>query len=226
MARRKKKQEIDKLIQQASHEIATKPEYSLVVDPTNKYEFTDEQKKFIENFVQLRNVEISAQLSGLDPNEALSFALSYNAQEEVRRINKAIAHRQFSTKMANLDEIGGYLTSLLTGENLPFAEILSVKDKIDVAKLLIKVNELQQDSINDPSILMGKSLDFDLNDLSVKTIKSLLENMETDEDVRNIDVTRMSPEEVARVRTQPKEITELMGLLKKTRGGKNEQTSS
>lgn len=219
---RKKKEEIDKIIEEHTNAIMEKPEYSLVVDPTNKYEFTDEQKQFIEKFVQLRNVEMAADLAEMDQKEALSFVLSYNAQEEIRRINRAIAHRQFKTKMAKLDDIGGYLTSLLTGENQPFSEILSVKDKIKVAELLVKVNELQQDSLENPSLIVGKSIDIDLNNLSVKTIKALLENMDLDEEVKNIDTTKMTPEEVARIRTQPKEVTELMGLLRKNKGGKNE----
>ena len=219
----RKKKDIDNLIMQQQQAVQENPEYSLVVDPLNKYKFTDEEKKFIENFVQLRNVEIAAQLSGLDPTIALSFALSYNAQEEVRRINKAIAHRQFSTKMANLEEIGGYLTSLLTGENLPFAEILTVKDKIDVTKLLVKVNELQIEGIENPATIMGKNIDVDLNNLSVETIKSLLDNLDKNDDIKQIDFTKMNPEEIAKIKTQPKQITELMGLInKKKEGGKNE----
>lgn len=212
----KKKEEVDKIIEEHSKDVATREEYSLLVDPTNRYKFTDEQKVFIEKYIQLRNVEVSAQLSGLEQNDALSFLLSYNVQEEIRRINKAIAHRQFTNKMASLEQMGGYLTSLLTGELSPMYEgaQIGIEEKLQISKMIVEINKLKLEGVSNPSTIMGKNIDTDLNNLSVKTIKSLLENMD-DVDLSKVDISKMSPEEIARYKVQPQEITELMNLINK-----------
>ena len=107
--------------------------------------------------------------------ERYTIFMDYKTQCEIRRINKAICQLQFQTKMATLDEIGGYLTSLLEG-NTVMAETLTLQDKLKVSELLMKVHQIQQEGINNPQTVLTRDLNIDLSKLSTKTIKALIDN--------------------------------------------------
>ena len=61
----KKKNEINKisaseaplLYEGYKEQLETNPQYSLEVDPLDKYKFSAEQKKFIEYYIQLKNIQ-------------------------------------------------------------------------------------------------------------------------------------------------------------------------
>lgn len=195
---------------QKSHiqEVESSPEYSLIVDPENKYNMCEGQKKFIEYYVQFKNVETAAELTGIDMDIAKQYFVSWNTQQEIRRINRALYHRQFNNKLLSLDEIGGYLTSLLTDENVPIGDQLKSRDKLAVAKMLIDLIELKKESFENPQVIMSKNLDVQIKNLSISTIQSLLNQNERDKvELRNkiYENEDLSIEEKAYLETLPTE---------------------
>lgn len=179
-------------------------EYSLEVDPTNKYNLSDEQKRFIKNYVNFKSIMAASEFSEISPEQGKQFFVSYATQQEIRRLNKALYHRQFANKLLSLDEIGGYLTSILT-DDVVLADQLKSNDKIKVAQMIIDLNKLKLEALsNNPSVVMNKDLDEELQHLSVDTIKRLLEtndsvNLKEKKDVINQfeDSNKMSLEEKA-----------------------------
>lgn len=156
-------------------ELASDITYSLDVDPTNQYNFSPTTKAFIKYYIEYHDISASAQLCSLEVDDAIEIFKSYPVQEEIRRINRAKYHYQFSRKILSLNELGGYLTSLIDDADIPYADRLSTKDKLSVVKMLIDLNQFKSMSFEDPSILMTKSINDKLKDLSVGAIKAMLE---------------------------------------------------
>lgn len=251
MGRKKKRANIDEARQELAlqqintrelqaeyeHELDTNPKYSLDVDPENKYSLSDSQKDFIKYYVNFKNINTAADLCGIDMDTAKAFFISYPTQTEVRRINLAMYHRQFQQRLVSLDEIGGYLTSLLV-DDVPYADRLKTTEKLRIVELLIRLNEMKQNAMLDPSALMEKDLDAEIQSLSVITIKQLLKTSEkvknkthivsdinaedakkADDAINNTDLT---PEEQAYLSTlSTKDILTLLNDTNEA-GGKNE----
>ena len=213
MGRPKKKTNLEKLKEEYALELQNNPELSLSIDPTNKYKFDDTEKKFIEAYIQTKNVGYAISVSEMDESKSMGFLMDYRTQSEIRRINKAICQLQFQTKMVTLDEIGGYLTALLEG-NAVLAEQPSMQDKMKIVEMLLKVHQIQQDAIKEPQTLLQRDLNIDLSKLSTKTIKALIDNYKVN-DIDEIMNSNMTPEEIANLKTQSKSIIELMKMLNK-----------
>lgn len=201
-------------------------EYSLDVDPTNKYNLSDDQRNFIRHYVNFKSIDAAADLTGISPEQAKQFFVSYATQQEIRRINKALYHRQFANKLLSLDEIGGYLTSILT-DDVVMADRLKATDKIKVAQMIIDLNTLKLEALtNNPSVVTNKDIDSELQSLSVDTIKRLLEtndkesNKDKKDAVNKIDKDNsLSLEEKAYLESLPTK--ELLKMIDKE-GGKND----
>lgn len=204
--------------------INTDPEFSLEVDPENKYKMTKNQKEFIKQYVQFKNIPLACQLAGIDEKEGKAYYLAYSSQQEIRRINLAMYHRQFSTKLLDLDQIGGYLTSLLVDENVAVADRLNTKDKLKVAQMIIDLNELKRTAFSDPGVIDAVVVTEQIKDLSVKSIKQLISashsteaNKSKDEIIEQLDEeNNLSGEEVAYLKTLP--VEQLLDLLEKGNG--------
>lgn len=153
----------------------TDPQYSLVVDPLNKYKLDVTTKEFVRHYIEHRNILTAAMFCHIENDRALELFTSYPVQQEVRRISRALYHRQFSKKMMNLTEIGGYLTSLIEDSEIPTADRLPIRDKLAVIRMLIELNQLKLASMGDPSVLAMHDVNILIKDLSVGAIKSLLE---------------------------------------------------
>ena len=206
-------------------ELETNPKYSLEVDPENKYEWTDEEKKFVQLYVNYKSIPTVAEFMDIKTEVARAYYLSYKCQQEIRRINLALYQRQFASRLLNLEEIGGYLTSLLTDSYVSNADQLRPKDKLEVAKMIIDINKLKIDSLHQPEILMVKELDSEIKNLSISTIKRLLYEDKNMREKNNIVATyeeNLLPEESALLSTLP--TNELLDLIESTNkgGSKNE----
>lgn len=196
------------LLEQYQDKLDADPKYSLIVDPENKYSMPDSQKKFIEYYVQYKNVATAADLAKIDIDTAKDYLVAYSTQQEVRRINLAMYHRQFSTKMLNIEAIGGYLSSLLVDENVPIADRLKTMDKVAVARIIIDLNKYQQESLVNPIAVSEKDLETQIKDLSVEAIRDLiaanskqsLPDSKKDELIKQLNVD-LSTEEEAYLRT-------------------------
>lgn len=197
------------------------PKYSLDVDPEDKYNMSEEQKLFIMHYVQVKNVILAAELAGIDEQRAKSYFVAYNSQQEIRRINMAMYQRQFSNKILTIEEIGGYLSSLITDENVALADRLKTQDKLKVAQMILDLNDFRKTMLNDPNVVMTIDIESEIKDLSVGAIKKLISqnkaapSKEKDEiiDQINSDNT-FTMEEIAYLKTLS--VSELLQLLDDT----------
>lgn len=198
--------------------------YSLTIDPTNKYKFNDIEKLFIENYIQHRNVPLASRLSGLTENEGLELYKKYEIKEEIERINIAIYLRNFGQKMLSLDEIGGWLSAVMT-DQVPEVDKVSTKDKLAFAKMLVEIHELKKKSYDNPQLIDGEVIDATLSNLSVKSIKQLIDasndtstgDISKDELIDKINVDgSLSPTDIAALKSMNKE--ELLNLLEELNG--------
>lgn len=154
----------------------TDPRYSLEVDPTNRYNFTDTEKDFISQMVQYKNVQfVSMVMLNIPLEEGVELYKSYNIQQEIKRINLAMYARRFATKMADLDQLGGFLTSGLIDENIPVSERWGPKEKLTATKMLINLNVLKKESLHRPDVIEEIEIQKDLDKLSPNDLKRLIE---------------------------------------------------
>lgn len=228
MARPRKKKDtklvpvenVEELQRDYSLALASDPKYSLSVDPENKYGMSEAQKKFISYYVQFKNINTAAELAEIDQDEANRLFVSYYTQSEIRRINMALYSHQFEAKLLNIDQIGGYLTSLITGENIPIADQLRTPEKLRVIELLLRVNEIKANAFVDPNEFMQQDYELEIKQLSIKSIKSLLAQKAKSTDVSKL-TEGLTMEEAAYIETLPaKDLLQMIENMNK--GEKNE----
>lgn len=205
-------------------EIKTNLDYSLEIDPYHKYNFTPDQIEFIRNYIQFKNVATAAELSKIDVDKGKEYFLNYNIQKEIRRIHSALYQRQFCSKLLSLDQMGGYLTSLLTDSNVPIADRLTSSEKLKVIDIMLKITEMKAEGMAQPEIIIEKDLDEQIKDLSVDTIKHLLEQ-KSDKNKKQEMISKMdkdstlSLEEKSYLQTLP--TSELLKILNEINKGEN-----
>ena len=154
--------------------LKTNPQYSLIVDPENKYDLSDKEKEFIGLYCEFKNIEMSAIMSKMPLEEAFALFASYPCQQEIRRINVAMYQTQFANKLIGLNELGGYLSCLLS-DNVPAGDRISPEDKLLVAKLILDLHKyLNERLTSNPSDVIDLPVEEELRELSVNSIKSLL----------------------------------------------------
>lgn len=159
----------------------TDEEFSLEIDPLNYYNFDKEEKDFIKNYCQYKNILLAADMSNIEVSKAKEIFNKYLVQEEIRRINRAMYHKSFAHKLLSLDDLGGYLSCLLTDENIPIGDRLLNKDKLKVVEQLIKLHELKQETLNDPKKIIDTDIEQELKELSVGSLKNLIKKSEENE---------------------------------------------
>ncbi len=208
-------------------ELDENPEYSLVVDPTDKYSMSETQKAFIKNYVNFKSIPMAAKLTGIDLDTAGSYFVAWSSQQEIRRINKAMYQRQFSHKLLTIDELGSYLSSLITDENVPLADRVKTMDKVRIAQMLIDLQLYKNQAVNNPEELMDVDLEGEIKELSVQSIKMLLyqkkSKKENKKDIIDVSANDLLPEEETFLKTLPAD--ELLKLIDETnkRGNDNEK---
>jgi hypothetical protein len=212
--------DVAQLQKEYAKEIDEDPQYSLEPDPTGELQMSETQKDFIRHYVEFKNINTAAELTYIDADTAKAFFVAYNTQQEIRRINRALYHRQFASKLVSLDDIGGYLSSLLTGDNVPLADQLKTTEKLRVVELLLRVNEMKSQSMQDPSQLAHSDIESQLKNLSVKTIQQLLVQNNTvvvqqkNDAINKLDDGTLSVEEKAYLSSLP--MSELLKLIDET----------
>lgn len=156
------------------------PQYSLLVDPEGKYGFNEEEKNFIAIYCEFKNTELAALLSNIKLEKALALFGSYGAQQEIRRINNAMYQQQFSKKMLTLEQIGGYLSSLIM-DDVPTGDRVGSKDKIQITNTLLKIHEMLNNAVNNPKELIEIDIEEELSNLSLDSLKRLLDSSNKEE---------------------------------------------
>lgn len=190
-------------------------EFSLTVDPTNKYSMSDSQKAFVRHYVDFKSIPMAAELSGIDLDTAKSYYVAYSTQQEIRRLNRALYQRQFSNKLLTIDEIESWLSSLITDENVPVADRVKTMDKVKIAQMLIDLQLYKHDAINNPQNIIDVDIESQIKKLSIKSIKSLISQTNEKKDDKNMTKenlsVNMTPEEDAFLKTLPaKDVLNLM----------------
>ena len=152
------------------------PQYSLEVDPTNKYHFSNDEKEFVKLYCEYKNLAVVSQLLGLEPDVATLMMRNFKIMAEIKRINKAQYHQRIAAKMISLDELGGYLTTLIS-DDVPVGDQVDIKQKMNAAKMLIDIQKLKYETSQNVEVLNAvpvESLTDKIKDLSTSEIKTLL----------------------------------------------------
>lgn len=166
---------LPKVIEDYVEDIESNPLYSTTPDPEGKLGLNEDMIKFIENYVQTKNISLASNLAGITPQKGRAYYNNYIIANEIRRINQALVHRQFSTKMLNLTQVGGWLTSQITGKDVPVVDRLSPRERLSAAKLIVDINELQMRGFTSPQkVLDFSTIQDDVKDMSVDDIKKLI----------------------------------------------------
>lgn len=189
------------------------PEYSLQADPKGIYRLNKTQKLFIEAYSQFKNVNAAANIAKIDIDSAKDFFGTYACQQEIRRINAAMCQRQFAHKILTLDEIGGFLSSIIT-DNVPVADRVDTMDKVNIARTLIDLNKYKRDLISDGTPSSIRDISDEIKELSVDTIQKLLTQSESNEIRPLLDEKSLTPEERAYLDTLSTK--ELLSLIEST----------
>lgn len=214
--------EADKMIAEYQNMLDNDLKYSLMVDPEDKYSMEEAQKTFIKYYIDFKDIVAAATLADIDIDTARAYLKSYASQQEIRRINLAMYHRQFSTKLLSIDAIGGWLSSLLMDLNVPIADRLKTTDKLRVAQMIIDLNKAKQESLFNPSIIVEKDIEAQIKDLSVETLRQLIasntlleqpQSEEKDAIIKQL-CSGMSSEEEAFLRTLS--VEELLKLVEES----------
>lgn len=192
--------------------IRTDPKYSLMIDPEGKYNFSQKDKDFIQWMIQYKNVQfVSTIMMNIPIEEGVEMYKRYDVQTEIKRLNMAYYARRFATKMADLEQLGGYLTSGLTDENIPVADRWSAKEKLTATKMLISLNMMKGKAFDSPQVVEVVEIQKDLDKLSPNELKQLIEytadeDPEKDKLIQVIDPNGdLTMEELKNLRTMPLE---------------------
>ncbi len=225
--------EMRQIEQEFASELDTNPQFSLEVDPLRQYDLDEIDVEFIQHMVQYKNIRfVGTVLMKLDENEALNIYKKYAVQQEIKRINLAMYARRFCSKMADLDALGGYLTTALTDENVPIADRLSGKDKLTAVRLLMELNALKMEAWEHPEVVDVVAVEAEIKKLNVRDIEKLIENSDEDDKIiqkKNELISKidkdglLSPEEITYLRTLTND--ELEKLLKETEVSTNNETN-
>lgn len=232
---RKKKKEINLLDNDAlrvldehyHEELNTNPLYSLEIDPTNKYHMNEELKKFVTIYLNTHNLSKTCDLLDMEMSEGKTYYNMFCVQQEIRRLSMAMYHHRFNTKMASLDEIGGFLTSMIMDYCVPDYNKATPKDKIAAARLIVDINKIKNQAIQDPNTFDVIDVEAEIKDLSVNSIKALIKasedkdkikeiKNEKDEIINQLNINNsLSPEELTQLKSLSiKELSEILDSLK------------
>lgn len=198
--------------------LKTDPLYSLEADPTGALNLTNEEKRFIELYINYRNFGVVSTMMNIKVEDAVNIYMKFDVKNEIERINSAIYKHQYCKKMIDIDEIGGYLSSLMDDSFVPEVDRLKPMDKVKVADMILKVRQIQNEILqrNQEIIDVGKTDDA-LKELSVSSIKQLIDNIESgdsaldEETEQKIKDSTMSPSDIDALKSLP--TTDIISIL-------------
>ncbi len=194
------------------------------VDKDGKYELSDVQKEFVKYYIEFKNIPLAAQFIGIDEALAVDIFKGYGVQEEIKRINTELYRKKFNNKMLSLSELGSYISSLITNEDVPINEQLNKKEKLDAVRLLINIYDLKNKAIDNPAELnvYDYTTEEEIKKLSLSSIKSLLNEKGKEEKknelIKTIDRAGLLTIE-DKALMQSLSIDELVTLLNEVNGG-------
>lgn len=128
------------------------------IDAQNEYFMTDIQKEFVFLYTQYHDPFVVGEMLHLTLEETFEVWSNYYVKRALEQLGKIMFYKQLAVKLDSIDELGGYLTSLLTDQNIPECDKLSPKEKLSICDLIIKLNEYK-------ATLFIRSPDFVYKDL-------------------------------------------------------------
>lgn len=161
------------------------------INSQHEHFMTDTQKEFVLLYSQYHDPFVVGDMLRLTREETVEVWSNYYVQRALEELGQIMFHKQLVAKLDSIDELGGYLTSLLTDQDIPQCDKLSPKDKLAVCKLIIQLNEFK-------ASLFVNSPDFIYKDLPegnpTKTkIVDFLKSQSTKEE-RQRKTSRLPPE--------------------------------
>ena len=207
-------------------ELESDLQYSLTVDPLNQYNLTEEHRTFIKLYCQYKNLGFVANTMKISTEDANMYFTSYASQQEIRRINAAMYHRRFHHKMLSLDEIGGFLSSLITDENVPFNDRLNSMDKVKVAGMIVDLNKFKSTAMQNPH--ETDYIEETVKDMSINSIRALLaqttnhtEDGQKEQLINSLNVDNiLTPEEIELLKSMS--VKELLMMINELNKGKKD----
>ena len=199
--------ELPKLQQDIEDSLLYDPKYAVYPDPDGTLGLSEQEKSFIVAYTETKSVSMSAELCSMPFDLARKYFCSNRIQREIRRINRAMYYHHFMKRFLTIDELGGYLTSVLTDDNVAETDRLTSLEKLDVVRLIIQLNEYKAMALHNPSQAM--EADFDISDLSIETIQQLLstskDSSEKEALINSLPKYRLSTEEIEYLKSLPLE---------------------
>lgn len=152
------------------------PQYSLEPDPTGKLKLSSTEKRFIQAYSEYRSIPVACIVAGITEEEGREIYFDPRCSDERQRLNRVRNYRRFSKRLLSLDEIGGYLTSLLIDEDIAEGDLLSSKDKLQVTKQIMDIHKLKAEALTNPRVI--ENIDFsdkDVEDLTPEELRRLID---------------------------------------------------
>lgn len=156
--------------------LQTDPKYSLEIDPTGELGMSVAEKKLLKTYMDCRSLPMACELCGISLEDGKKMFYDDNSCNERMRLNRAKNYRKFMNRLLSVDEIGGYLTSMLMDEDNVSEAPLSTKDKIAIVHEIVSLNKLKAEAYNNPRIL--ENVEFtenDIQDLTPEDLKKLID---------------------------------------------------
>lgn len=191
----------------------TDPKYALTPDPTGSLNLSEDQKKFIELYINFRNFGVVASMMKIKVDDAVDIYMSFNVKNEIERINNAIHQHQYAHRMLELDEMGGYLSALVEDKYVPEVDRLKPMDKVKVIDMLLKLQGAKALLSKDAAVDIT-DMDDNIKELSVASIQHLISTIESgkgmpkefDEDTEDkLAMSGMSPSDIEALKNLPTE---------------------
>lgn len=184
------------------------------------YVFSDLEKRFIKQWIDFKNLVVVSATLGISQKDSSVILTNPHIRKEIDRLSLARMRFRFARRILTLDECESYLTTTITDEGVALSDQLNAKDKLSAMKLLLDVKQMKADSLSNPTIVDNTPVEKQLEELSIETIKQLLDTKldKKDDIATNIavrqqviqslpnisesekkDINSMSPEELLKI---------------------------
>lgn len=209
----KKERSLESLQSNYKNKVNRDSLYSLDVDPTNTYKFDITTKEFISLMIEYDDIYYVCKVLKITLEHGMSLLFRDDVKVEIMRIKTAAYHKKFANRMLTFDEIGGYLTSLIMDKTFQ-GEKVSMKQKLEIAKILIDLNERKNKAKSDNTTIevIPEDVNNQVKELSVDDIKKLL-NKKSDSKQKKPKTKRQLINEIKAMNVLSKEELDGIELL-------------
>lgn len=145
---------------------------TLEIDPQNHLESI--QKQFVQWFIEYHSVLAVKHRMNLTTSECIEIYNNRLVQYELSRLFRNLFVQQITNKIATIDILGGYLTSMLI-DDTGRQEVYVPSTKIQISKLIIELNKFKAQAFMNPTDFASKEVSIDTKKLTTSSIRKLIE---------------------------------------------------